>query len=104
DVFAAMPAGSIFVNVARGTLVDEGALIDSLQSGHLRAAAIDVARTEPLPPDDPLWDAPNLYISPHSSTSGEGYAERAFSLFCRNFERFVRNEPLENIVDVAEGY
>lgn len=99
-MFAAMKPGSIFVNVARGTLVDEAALIDALERGHLRAAAIDVARSEPLPPEDPLWSAPNLYISPHSSTSQEGYAERAFDLFCRNFERFVRGEPLENVVDI----
>jgi phosphoglycerate dehydrogenase-like enzyme len=102
--FATMKAGSIFINVARGTLVDEPALIDALERGHLAAAAIDVARAEPIPPEDPLWDAPNLYISPHSSTSGEGYAGRAFDLFCRNLERFVKDEPLENVVDLSGGY
>jgi phosphoglycerate dehydrogenase-like enzyme len=102
--FATMKPGSIFVNVARGTLVDEAALIDALERGHLRAAAIDVARAEPLPPHDPLWSAPNLLISPHSSTSSEGYADRAFDLFCRNFARFVRGEPLENVVDLTHGY
>jgi phosphoglycerate dehydrogenase-like enzyme len=102
--FAAMKPGSIFVNVARGTLVDEPALIDALERGHLQAAAIDVARAEPIAPEDPLWSAPNLYISPHSSTSTEGYAERAFDLFCRNFARFVRHEPLENVVDLTQGY
>ena len=102
--FAAMPPDSIFVNVARGTLVDETALIDALTSGHLRGAAIDVARIEPLPADDPLWDAPNLLISPHSSTSGEGYADRAFELFCTNLERLVRGEPLVNLIDLSAGY
>ncbi len=102
--FAAMPAGAIFVNVARGTLVDEGALIGALESGHLGAAAIDVARTEPLPPDDPLWDAPNLYVSPHSSASVERYGERAFDLFCDNLSRFVAGEPLRNVVDLTDGY
>ncbi|HEV8297301.1 MAG TPA: D-2-hydroxyacid dehydrogenase [Acidimicrobiales bacterium] len=102
--FAAMKPGAIFVNVARGTLVDEVALINALESGHLRAAALDVARTEPLPPEDPLWSAPNIFISPHSSTSGEGYAARAFDLFCRNFERFVAGQPLENVVDLTAGY
>lgn len=102
--FAAMPAGSIFVNVARGTLVDEAALIHALTSGHLRGAAIDVARLEPLPADDPLWDAPNLLISPHSSTSGDGYADRAFELFCTNFERLIRDEPLVNLIDLSDGY
>jgi phosphoglycerate dehydrogenase-like enzyme len=102
--FAAMPEGGVFVNVARGTLVDERALIDALERGHLRAAAIDVARAEPLPPDDPLWSAPNLLISPHSSASGERYAERAFDLFCDNLERYVAGEPLRNVVDLTEGY
>jgi phosphoglycerate dehydrogenase-like enzyme len=102
--FAAMPEGSIFVNVARGTLVDEAALIAALVSGHLRGAAIDVARKEPLPADDPLWDAPNLLISPHSSTSGEGYAARAFDLLCTNIERFVRGEPPVNQIDLSGGY
>src|SRR5439155_2055326 len=67
--FAAMKPGSFFCNVGRGSLVDEAALIDVLRSGHLAAAAIDVASVEPLPADDPLWDAPNLYLSPHCSTS-----------------------------------
>ena len=99
--FAAMKPGSIFVNVARGMLVDEPALIAALESGHLSAAATDVARREPLPADDPLWSAPNLYISPHSSAGGEGYSERAFDLFCRNLSRFVNGEPMLNVVDIA---
>lgn len=102
--FAAMRPGSVFVNVARGSLVVEPALVDALRRGHLRAAAIDVARTEPLPADDPLWDAPNLLISPHSSTSGEGYASRAFDLLCTNLERFVQGAPLVNRVDLSGGY
>jgi phosphoglycerate dehydrogenase-like enzyme len=100
-VFAATKPGAIFVNVARGTLVDEPALIAALESGHLSAAATDVARLEPLPPEDPLWSAPNLLISPHSSAGGEAYAERAFELFCRNLTRFVAGEPLLNLVDIA---
>jgi phosphoglycerate dehydrogenase-like enzyme len=84
--------------------VDEAALIESLRSGHLSGAATDVARTEPLPPDDPLWDAPNLLISPHNSARGEGYGHRAFELFVRNFERYVKGEPLLNVVDLSEAY
>lgn len=102
--FAAMRSDSIFVNVARGTLVDEGALVEALRSGHLAAAAIDVARTEPLPPDDPLWTAPNLYVSPHSSASVERYGERAFDLFCDNLARLVAGEDLRNVVDLRDGY
>jgi phosphoglycerate dehydrogenase-like enzyme len=102
--FAAMPPGGIFINVARGTLVDESALIAALESGHLSGAAIDVARIEPLPPDDPLWSAPNLLVSPHSSASAERYAERAFDLFCENLERYVTGAPLRNVVDLTDGY
>jgi phosphoglycerate dehydrogenase-like enzyme len=102
--FAAMKPGSVFVNVARGTLVDERALIGALQSGHLGAAALDVMRHEPMAQDDPLWDAPNVLISPHSSASGEGYMERAFDLFARNLARYVEGEPLENVVDLRGGY
>jgi phosphoglycerate dehydrogenase-like enzyme len=102
--FAAMKPGAIFVNVARGTLVDETALIDALGSGHLGAAAIDVARAEPLLSDDPLWGAPNLFVSPHSSASVERYGERAFELFCDNLERFVAGVELRNVVDLTGGY
>jgi phosphoglycerate dehydrogenase-like enzyme len=102
--FAATRPGAIFVNVARGSLVDEPALIAALESGQLRAAAIDVARHEPLPPEDPLWDAPNLSISPHSSTSMEGYMERTFDQFVANLARYVDDRPLENVVDMTGGY
>jgi phosphoglycerate dehydrogenase-like enzyme len=104
ETFAAMKPGSVFVNVARGTLVDESALIDALRSGHLKAAALDVMRHEPMATDDPLWDAPNVLISPHSSASGEGYMERAFDLFVRNLEHYIKGEPLDNVVDLSGGY
>lgn len=102
--FAAMKPKSLFVNVARGWLVDEPALIGALRSGHLAGAATDVARTEPLPADDPLWDAPNLLISPHNSARGEGYGRRAFGLFLANLERYVKGQPLQNVVDLSKAY
>jgi phosphoglycerate dehydrogenase-like enzyme len=102
--FAAMRRGAVFVNVARGTLVDEDALLDALRSGHLRAAAIDVARQEPLPADSPLWDAPNLAISPHSSASADRYLERVVDLFVDNLGRYTADRPLRNVVDLAAGY
>jgi phosphoglycerate dehydrogenase-like enzyme len=104
EAFSAMAQGAIFVNVARGTLVDEAALIAHLESGHLGAAALDVARTEPLPSDDPLWDAPRVFISPHASAGGDNYGQRAFDLFCENFARYVKGEPLRNVVDLSSGY
>jgi phosphoglycerate dehydrogenase-like enzyme len=102
--FAATRPGAVFINVARGSLVDEPALIAALESGQLRAAAIDVARHEPLPAEDPLWDAPNLSISPHSSTSLEGYMERTFDQFFANLEHYVHDRQLENVVDMTGGY
>lgn len=102
--FAAMPAGSVFINVGRGSSVDEAALIATLQSGHLRGAAIDVAKHEPIPADDPLWDAPNLIVSPHSSPSGDGYMERLWDLFCDNLERYIAGTPMRNVVDMQAEY
>lgn len=104
DVFAAMPAGSVFVNVGRGSSVDEAALVDALASGHLRGAAIDVAKREPLPADDPLYQAPNLSISPHSSSSPEHYMHRLWALFCDNLDAYVAGRPLRNVVDVQAEY
>jgi phosphoglycerate dehydrogenase-like enzyme len=102
--FAAMRRGALFVNVARGSLVDEDALIDALRSGHLRAAAIDVAREEPLPSGSPLWDAPNLAISPHSSASADRYLERVGDLFYDNLARYAAGRELRNVVDLEHGY
>jgi phosphoglycerate dehydrogenase-like enzyme len=102
--FAAMPPGSCFCNVGRGSLVDEAALIDALRRGHLRAAALDVAREEPLPPDDPLWDAPNLYVSPHSAAAPAALFANLHELFEDNLARYLAGEPLRNEVDVRRGY
>ena len=104
EAFAAMKPESLFCNVGRGSLVDEGALIDALESGHLGGAILDVTREEPLPADDPLWSAPNIWISPHCSTSQERYADKLFELFADNLGRYLRGEELRNVVDRAAGY
>ena len=101
---AAMKPGSVFVNVARGSMVDEAALIAALESEHLRAAAIDVARDEPLTADSPLWDAPNLIFSPHSAASQDRYFDMVFDIFIDNLGRYVRGEPLRNVIDQSLGY
>ncbi len=96
--FAAMAPGSFFVNVGRGTLVDEPALIDALERGHLRGAALDVASQEPLPPEHPLWDAPNLTMSFHCSTSPGAMAGNLHRLWADNVRRWVTGEELVNVV------
>lgn len=102
--FAAMRRGSFFVNVGRGTLVDEPALMEALESGHLAGAALDVTKVEPLPPQDPLWDAPNLSISSHCSTSPAALMPNLHRVFRENLERFVTGEPLLNQVTGTGGY
>lgn len=102
--FAAMKPGSYFINIARGAIVQEEALIDALARGHLAAAVIDVARTEPLPPSSPLWSAPNLLITPHSSGDYDGWAKDEALMFADNLERWLANAPLQNRVRSDRGY
>ena len=99
--FAAMRPGAVLVNVARGALVDEAALADALRSGHLGAAALDVFEQEPLPPESPLFELPNVYLSAHSSVSVDRYLDDVFDLFAENVVRYVTGEPLLNRVDMA---
>ena len=86
----------MFVNVGRGSLVHEPALVAALHSGKLRAAAIDVAAVEPLPADSPVWDAPNIYISAHCSTDPNGFFEWVHRVFADNVARYLAGEPLVN--------
>jgi phosphoglycerate dehydrogenase-like enzyme len=102
--FAAMKPGAVFCNVARGALVDEVALLDALHSGHLGAAALDVTKQEPIPSDSPLWHVPRLQLSPHSAGALEGYIDNLFDLFADNLSRYLRREPLRNLVDLQAGY
>jgi len=87
--------------VARGSLVDEAALVKALSSGHLAAAALDVFEQEPLPPESPLWDLPNVYVSAHSSVSVDRYVDDVFDLFVENAGRYLRGEELRNRVEMA---
>jgi phosphoglycerate dehydrogenase-like enzyme len=102
--FSAMKPGAFFCNVGRGSLVDEKALIGALETGHLAAAALDVASQEPLPADHPLWDAPNLFLSPHVSTSPSALFPNLHRMFRENLGRFLAGDPLENVVDAGRGY
>ena len=94
--FGAMKPGALFLNAARGKMVDEPALIRALETGRLRGAYVDVTRTEPLPPDDPLWAAPNLLITPHCSDMVSDWQERMAAFFADNLQRYLTGEPILN--------
>ncbi|HZO20909.1 MAG TPA: D-2-hydroxyacid dehydrogenase [Steroidobacteraceae bacterium] len=102
--FAAMKPGSFFINMARGAMVEESALIEALLTGHLAGAVLDVTRTEPLPASDPLWDAPNLLITPHSSSEYDGWISDAALMFADNLDRWIHARPLQNRVHPDRGY
>jgi phosphoglycerate dehydrogenase-like enzyme len=102
--FAAMPRGAFFCNVGRGSLVDEDALLQALASGHLGGAALDVTVHEPLPSDSPLWDAPNLCLSPHSASSATTHFTGVHRLFRENLARYVAGRPLLNEINPTQGY
>lgn len=101
---ARMKPGARLVNIARGALVDEAALVDALQSGRLAGAALDVMETEPLPPGSPLWSMPEVIVTPHTSGVGPRFWERNREQFAGNLRRFLAGEPLENVVDKRSGY
>lgn len=102
--FAAMRPTARFINVGRGTLVDEAALASALEAGAIAGAALDVFLIEPLPPDSALWRAPNLIISPHMSGDYQEYPRALARIFIDNFRRYRRGEPLCNVVDKRAGY
>jgi phosphoglycerate dehydrogenase-like enzyme len=101
---AALPAGAVLINIGRGALVDEGALVASLASGHLGAAFLDVFDTEPLPVDSPLWDMPNAVVSPHSASTSDRENGRITELFCENLRRRAAGEPLLNVLNPERLY
>ena len=103
-VFAAMSPGARFVNVGRGSTVDEGALVGALQQGRIGGAALDVFEEEPLPADSPLWSMPNVVVSPHMAGDFAGWRESAVELFVANLERYLTGKPLRNVVDKERGY
>ncbi len=97
--------GSILVNVARGSLVDQDALAAALESGRIRGAVLDVFQKEPLAVDNPLWQLRNALLTPHISPVSPGrFWPRALELFCDNWRRYDRGEPLRNLVDKQAGY
>jgi len=102
--FQAMKPDAYFVNVARGSLVDESAMIEALREHRIAGAALDVAAHEPLPPESLLWDLENVFITPHLSASTESLWTRQTDLVMENFERWFAGKELRNRVDPNRGY
>ena len=99
-----MKAGALLVNVARGKLVDDDALIEALRAGRVGGAALDVFSQEPLDPSSPYWDLPNVIITPHTSGAMQDYWTPLVALFAENLRRFEKGDPLLNVVDKVAGY
>lgn len=99
-----LPEGAFVVNIGRGGLVDETALVSALQAGRLGGAGLDVFAEEPLPPHSPLWTAPHLMITPHIAGDFPGYMDRIIPLFCENLRRYLGGQSLNHVVDPALGY
>jgi glyoxylate/hydroxypyruvate reductase A len=103
--FAAMKPGSVIVNVARGEIIDEDALADALESGHLRGAALDVYVGEfERPPPARLWSNPRVLITPHTSSMSDADRHGSIDLFCENLRAYLAGKPLSNVIDWARGY
>jgi phosphoglycerate dehydrogenase-like enzyme len=104
--FQAMKPTAIVMNVGRGPVVDEAALVRALQQKRIAGAALDVFEEEPLPPDSPLWEMDNVLISPHCTdrTRDPDWLDLTMQCFVENFRRYVKGEPLLNIVDKRAGY
>ncbi len=104
EQLALLPPGAVVINVGRGALIDEPALVSALRSGHLGGASLDVFEEEPLPESSPLWEMPNVIVSPHSGSTSDRENGRIIDLFCENLERFLRGHPLLNVLDTNRLY
>lgn len=101
---ALLRPGAIVINVSRGPIFDERALITALKTGRLGGASLDVFEVEPLPADSPLWEMPNVMITPHSSGTHDHVSEFTSDLFLTNLERYLQGQPLLNLADRDRGY
>lgn len=104
EAFSKMQSHAYLINVARGQVINTTDLIEALQSNRIAGAALDVAPEEPLPVDHPLWDAPNVWITPHISYSSPKTRGRMMDMFIHNLERYMHGQKLHNVVNFDEGY
>ncbi len=104
ETFSSMKPRSFFINLSRGQVVDEAAMIEALNSKHLRGAGLDVFAEEPLPPESPLWDMDSVIITPHVAVDSGAIRARALDLAKENLHRYLAGQPLRNVVDKRLGY
>ena len=104
DALALLRPHAVLVNVGRGAVVDEEALVEALREGRLAGAVLDVFAEEPLPPESPLWELPNVLLAPHTAARSVHELERIVDLFCDNLGRYLRGEELRNRVDPEHYY
>ena len=102
EFFNAMKKTAYLINIARGAIVDEEALIEALKTGQISGAVLDVMKQEPPPPESPLWNCPNLILSAH--ISGPDLPEDMVEVFRENFQRYLKKEPLKGIIDFERGF
>jgi phosphoglycerate dehydrogenase-like enzyme len=102
--FAKMRRHALLINVTRGKIMDEDALMEALEQGLIGGAGLDVTPQEPLPDDHPLWSMPNVIVTPHTAGGSPDRLDRCVDLFCRNLKRFEAGEPLTNVIDKQKGY
>ena len=103
-VFQSMKSNAFLIDISRGGVVDHGALIDALNNSNLAGAALDVYPVEPLPESSPLWEMPNVILSPHVAGASPRYYEKAADLFATNLRRYLSEQPLLNLYDPEKGY
>jgi phosphoglycerate dehydrogenase-like enzyme len=103
-VLGAMRRHAVLVNIGRGALVDEPALVEALERGTIAGAALDVFAEEPLPAASPLWRMPQVIATPHVSGLGPSYWERVVAVFSTHLRAYLEGRPLPNLVDKSEGY
>ena len=103
-VFSKMKPSAYFINVSRGGLVDQDALVKALKEKRIKGAGLDVTTPEPLPAESALWTCPNLVITPHNSGAAPVRQQRAIALVAENVRRYSDNLPLMNVVDKIKGY
>ena len=104
DTLAHVKPGAYLINVTRGEVMDEQAVVNALRSGRLRGAGLDVAPREPLPADSALWQLPNVVMTPHTAGASQYRIQRNLERFIANLKRFARGETLEGIIDKTQGY